>query len=338
MSQENLFWNSIKKNSERVDYDFKGKKNKTHFPEFIKLCKLGQAKLKEYLIDWANEKYAGVNEKGVGVAGNGYVYIRGNIPILLTAHMDTVHKELVKDFYEYKGDIISSPQGIGGDDRCGIYMIQRIVETTKLRPYILFCEDEEIGGVGSDKFCITEYADELENMLFLVELDRAHANDLVYYDDENEEFHKFCEEVTGYKEAYGSFSDISNLSPQCRVSSVNISCGYYNAHTTSEYVVMSEMENSIKATIKLIEVGVSKGKQFEYEDTSKYNFDNYYGFGYRNNFPAKHSDEIKDWYFYTDEYTDELFAQGRSLEEAVGELLISNPELRWGDIIDYYEC
>ena len=78
--------------------------------------------------------------------------------------MDTVHKETVKDFYEYYDEenerhIISSPQGIGGDDRCGIYMILEILKTHKCS--VLFCEDEEAGGIGSEKFCKTEYITEL---------------------------------------------------------------------------------------------------------------------------------------------------------------------------------
>ena len=332
MSSQELFW---KGKTETINYDRKGKKNQTRFPDFIEICKMSQNQLKNHLVEWGNKTYQDVDtgDKSMGVCGDGYIYIRGNIPVLLTAHMDTVHKELVKDFYEYKNNIISSPQGIGGDDRCGIYMIKKIVETTNLRPYILFCEDEEIGGVGSNKFCTTKLADELKDLRFMIELDRVHANDLVYYDDENTEFHKFCEKVTGYKESYGSFSDISNLSPEAGVSSVNISCGYYNAHTTSEYVVMSEMENSIKATIKLIEAGVSQNKQYEYEDNSRYNFASYY----TNDYYGHEEPEV--YIFWAkdgdDPYGKEYCFSGTSLEEAVGTLLISNPELKWSDITDY---
>lgn len=325
----------------REDYNLKGKKNKTKLHQkFVDLCKLSQADLKEELITWGNKWYSGVDERGIGICGNGYLYIRGNIPVVLTAHMDTVHKELVKDFYEYKNNIISSPQGIGGDDRCGIYMIQQIVETTNLRPYIIFCEDEEIGGVGSNKFIKTHYFNELKDILFYIELDRANAEDLVFYDDDNEEFHKWCAEVTGYKEAYGSFSDISHFCPESKISGVNISCGYYNAHTTSEYVVMSEMENSIKATIKLIEKGVEENKQFEYVDTFRsWNCNDYYNqyvFGCNTTASNYNGIEGKTWVFYANEYQDEYTAEAESFEEAVGILLMSNPELCWAEIEDYY--
>ena len=154
-------------------------------------------------------------------------------------------------------------------------MILKILERTNLRPTIIFCEDEEIGGVGSRKFTNTKFIKDLEKMYFLIELDRKGSEDLVYYSDENEDFHKYLEDLTEYSRNYGSFSDISNLSPVCKVSSVNISCGYYNAHTTSEYVVLEEMENSIKTTIKIIEDALKRKEKFEYKERTYQRFTSY---------------------------------------------------------------
>ena len=74
------------------------------------------------------------------ISDDGYVYAQGTFPVLLVAHMDTVHVETPKDFlYEDCGDIVSSKQGIGGDDRCGIYMILRVLQQYNCS--VLFCED-----------------------------------------------------------------------------------------------------------------------------------------------------------------------------------------------------
>lgn len=361
--------------SNSKNYDYKGKKNQTLYPEFIEICMPIQKKLKRLV----ENKLLDVGYTDV-VVGDGYVYAKGTIPVLLTAHMDTVHKLPVIDFYEYydeekKQHIISSPQGIGGDDRCGIYMILEIIKTHKCS--VLFCEDEETGGVGSDKFCKTELINELSDMKYLIEFDRKNATDAVFYDCDNDEFTKFIEKYTGYKEAYGSFSDISNLSPACKVASVNLSCGYYNAHSTSEYVIVEEMMNTIEVAKKLLDV---ECEQFEYiEMVSKWDY-GYGNYGYRNygNSYYKNSNKTHSanydynydygdyWEGYQEGYYDALnkrhgneqeqeeeksllimiysemksdlisyVSNGKSTAEAFGNFFMKNPEYCFDDITDY---
>lgn len=195
----------------------------------------------------------------------GYLYAKGNIPILLTAHINTVHKYPVKDFYEYKNKgkhILSSPQGIGGDDRCGVYIILQIIKKG-YKPTILFCEDKEIGGIGSSKFCKSQFIKDLSDMKYLIELDRANLNDAVYYDCYNKNFIQYIEKITGYKETYGTFSDISNLAPCSNVAAVNLSCGYYDTHTLKEKVVVEEMLETLHKTELLLN-DVNNIDSFEY--------------------------------------------------------------------------
>lgn len=42
-----------------------------------------------------------------------------------------------------------SPQGLGADDRAGIFAIIQIIKSG-LRPHIILTTDEEVGGVGAD--------------------------------------------------------------------------------------------------------------------------------------------------------------------------------------------
>ena len=257
-------------------HTYKGVKNKTEFPEFINLCRPTQDALKVLLPHKLFE--AGYTDV---VVDDGYIYAKGTVPVLLTAHMDTVHKTPVIDFYEYvdeKGNhIISSPQGIGGDDRCGIYMILEIIKEYKCS--VLFCEDEENGGIGSRKFCKTEFINELSELSYLIELDRANANDAVFYDCYNPDFTKFITDNTGYKNDLGSFSDISTLAPACGVAAVNLSCGYYHAHTLEEEVNVEEMLNTIEVVKKLLAV---ECERFEYIEKKYggYGYSGWYGSGY----------------------------------------------------------
>lgn len=290
---------TVKSKAKTYEYPYKGRKNETDFPEFIQICKLSAKKLKQYLCGEMKKIYGKDNT----VIGDGYIYCRGDVPVLLTAHMDTVHKKLVTDFYE---DIqtdknekvthtISSPQGIGGDDRCGIYAILKVIESGYL-PYVLFCEEEEVGGIGSGKFCKTKYITELSNMKFLIELDRANSNDLVFYSNANQDWINWVEDETNWIKSWGTFSDISHLSPACEVSSVNLSCGYYKAHTVYEYVIMEELLETIEMTKHLLEAS-EKVETFEYIE-KKYNT-RYYGM--YNTFGGEDYDDDYDdldYYYY----------------------------------------
>ena len=290
---------TAKSKAKTYSYPYKGRKNQTNFPEFVNICKMSAKKLKQYLCGVMKTTYKEENT----IIGDGYIYCRGNIPVLLTAHMDTVHKELVKDYYEdvqtdkdgNTTHTISSPQGIGGDDRCGIYAILKIIESGYI-PYVLFCEEEEIGGVGSNKFCKTKYITELSNLKFLIELDRANANDLVFYSNANQDWIDWVEDETNWKKSWGTFSDISHLSPACEISSVNLSCGYYKAHTVYEYVIMEELLETIEMTKHLLKAS-EKVEAFVYEER-KYNT-RYYGM--YNTFGGEDYDDDYDdldYYYY----------------------------------------
>ena len=266
-----------------ADFKYEGEKNKTCMKGFIKLCKKTQEEMKYYL----KRRLESCGYKNV-IDGDGYLYAPGDIDILLTAHMDTVHAEPVKDFYEYfdpqKGTHkVSSPQGIGGDDRCGIYIILRLIDAG-YRPHVLFCEDEEIGCVGSHKFCQSEHILKLSKLKYLVQIDRRNNKDAVFYDCDNPDFTDYIERITGYKEAYGTCSDISYLAPYSGVAAVNLSSGYYNEHHLNEYVILEEMMATFLAVERLI-MDLDNADWFEYMESKYtykygkygyYNYDNYY--------------------------------------------------------------
>lgn len=232
---------------------YEGKKNETAYPDFVSVCKLNKNQLKEHLNMVLEDYYT--REKIS--SGDGYLFVSGDIPFAVTAHMDTVYRETVKDFYEKTGKdghhIISSPQGIGGDDRCGIYMIMKLLESG-YRPYIIFCEDEEIGCIGSSKFIRhKELVEELRRCNYIIELDRKGSDDAVFYSCANPDFTEYITSKTKYIERYGSCSDISVIAPETGIAAVNLSCGYYNPHQTIEYVDYEEMMNTVGVVKDLLD-------------------------------------------------------------------------------------
>ena len=174
---------------------------------FVDICRMSQQEVKNYMVKYLSQKqYAVANN-------DGFLYAKGDVPVLLVAHMDTVHKQPVRETLTAKGRIYS-PQGIGGDDRCGIFIIMHIVK--ELKCSVLLCEDEEIGGVGARKFTKSEFIKNL-GVNYIIEFDRANARDAVFYGCDNEEFTDFVTENTGFKEAHGSFSDISVIAPAAKM-------------------------------------------------------------------------------------------------------------------------
>lgn len=341
-------------NTSIVPYVYKGRKNETILPDFVNICK----KTQKELIDWLPNKLIKSGYTDV-VKGKGYIYAKGTVPVLLTAHMDTVHDELVKEFYEHEENgrhILTSPQGIGGDDRCGIYMILEIIKTHKCS--VLFCEDEEIGCIGSKEFCKSDLIYELSSLNYLIELDRANSDDAVFYECDNEDFTKFITDNTGYVESYGSYSDISYLAPMAGVAAVNLSCGYYNAHTKREEVVIEEMLNTIKVVKKLLNV---ESEQFEYIEAYNYYKSGYYSHGYYDKYYGRYGygyDDYDDDYDY-DSYLAyynatknktknetlhvyikgkmaDIVSHGKTQDEAWKNFFMNNPTVCYNEVLSYY--
>jgi hypothetical protein len=76
-----------------------------------------------------------------------YILVPGEAPIMLLAHLDTVHKERVSQICKTEnGNILMLLQSIGGDDRCGVYSLVRLHRTAVKKPWLLFTCDEETGG------------------------------------------------------------------------------------------------------------------------------------------------------------------------------------------------
>ena len=294
------------------------------------LFKMSQRGVKSYVATLLTATHKDI------VVEDGYVYAHGTFPVLLVAHLDTVHKDRVETFfYNQKTQAYSSPQGIGGDDRCGIYMVLEIVK--KYNCSVLFCEDEEIGMVGASKFTEADFAKDLE-FNYIIEFDRKGSDDAVFYDCDNQEFEAFiCKDF--YKSSWGTFSDISTLAPFLGCAAVNLSCGYYNAHTTQEYVVIPEMERSIAEACKILD-RTTEDDKFEYIEAKHYRgwYDDY-GYYDDDYFGYSSSKTITKECYYLIEFdnkgmVDMYDTHANSEAEAIGRLCMTYPHITFNDIIN----
>lgn len=136
-----------------------------------------------------------------------FMVVKGNAPIMFVAYLDTVHKTSVKDLCKTK-------RGVGAKAFADAYADKKLPK-------------------------------ELCEMKLIVEIDRKGKDDAVYYSYANNLFEDYITSK-GFKTSYGSFSDISIIAPAMGVAAVNLSSGYYNAHTQHEYINRRQINLTIK--------------------------------------------------------------------------------------------
>ena len=298
---------------------------------FIDICKMSQSKVKKYAEQELRDNgYEPINE-------DGFLYAKGTYPVLLVAHMDTVHKHRITTVVQRKGKIYS-PQGIGGDDRCGIYMVLNIIQ--KYHCSVLFTEDEEIGCVGAGKFCNTDYVENLD-VNYMIELDRRGRKDAVFYSNGNEKFQEWiCDKEIGFEKDTGSYSDICEIMRYSGIAGVNLSCGYYKEHTLEEYVKIDEMETNINRVFKLIAKECEEPWKY-IEKYEGYGFYRYGGIYEYNIYEEISRDEdifeehlmIMKFYYSTMHGYDGIgFGVGLTEQSCLGDFLLNNSFVSVDDI------
>ena len=205
---------------------------------FKSFLKCTEAQLLRILTQYLKTKYDKVE------ATYSYIIAYGDIPIGLVAHLDTVHKmQPVEIFHDQEEDVLWSPQGLGADDRAGVYAIYNLIELG-YRPHIIFTTGEESGGRGASVLTAVHEESPFEELKFLIELDRSGFDDCVFYNCDNEDFEKYINSF-GFETEVGSFSDISILAPAWKVAAVNLSIGYKKEHTMSEHLYLSALKNTV---------------------------------------------------------------------------------------------
>jgi putative aminopeptidase FrvX len=198
--------------------------------------------------------------------GNIYVTkgIANDYPCLV-AHVDTVHS-LIEDYSVFKnGDTLfafdgkkGKQCGIGGDDKVGVYiLLQALLDIPVLKA--VFFRDEEIGRIGS-RFSINNHKDWYNNCNFVIEPDREGSYDLIVnsggLEIAGDEFLSEIKEISDrydYKDVVGVCTDVDVLTGGgIGVSCINLSCGYFNSHTSSETVSLVSVNAAYNFIIDVI--------------------------------------------------------------------------------------
>lgn len=270
---------------------------------FDDIIRLSQEDLIQYLTSFLFS-YGYTQEKSI--ITKDYALFDGDAPILLIAHLDTVHAARVTKIYKnIQKHYLIAREGIGGDDRCGVLAIVWII-TKGYRPYVLFTTDEEIGAVGAR--AAAKGITPSPAIRCMIEIDRKGNEDSVYYDNDNEEFKKYIDSF-GFVEAIGSFSDISVLGDAWNIASVNLSSGYEDAHSTDEKIYLDQTIATAKSVMAMLDNPPEKRMEHVEKAYTKY-----VGFGFGFDVNGYYDELYDDFYgagtLLTENQKDELAFKG----------------------------
>lgn len=234
----------------------------------------------EYYTDDMNNVYA---TKGVLPEGEFYP--------MFVAHTDTVH-ELVDEIvveeemlqkpatfgrtfteelnlslkgYTPQGN----PTGIGGDDKCGVFLALELLRELQYVKVGLFVSEET--GCHGSRQCDLDF---LKDVGYAIQFD-APGNHLVtevcsgirLYESGGDFINRIIpvfENTMGVSPSQQShpYTDVSQIKQKGDFSCINFSCGYYNMHTSSEFVVVKDVEDAFNLAVSVVEeLGNNK---FEY--------------------------------------------------------------------------
>jgi putative aminopeptidase FrvX len=217
-----------------------------------------------------------------------------NYPCFI-AHTDTVHKVnlnlTVVEGYQ-KGETIlkgvdcvtGKPTGIGGDDKCGVFLALEMLDTLP-NVKVAFFVSEEIGCRGS------QHADPefFKNVGYAIQYDSPEGDSMSltlmgrYLFNQKSEF---ADKVTGLiKEhgisdwAYHPYTDAWQIVEKFDIACLNLAAGYYQYHTANEYVVVDDVENGYQLGLKLVEV-LGENKYSNKKEERSYLLNDGYGSQY----------------------------------------------------------
>jgi len=207
---------------------------------------------------------------------------------MFIAHTDTVHHKVDKIIVKEENLIRSNtfgksfgndevpclkaytedgnPTGIGGDDKCGIFICLELIKQLDKVKIGLFVS-EETGCHGSSK-CDENF---LKDVGYITQYD-APGNHLIseicsgvrLFERDSEFFTKTLKVI---EESFGNemlvqshpYTDISQLKKKSDVSCINMSCGYYNMHSNQEFVSVDDVTKAIDAGKNMVkELGYRK--------------------------------------------------------------------------------
>lgn len=222
------------------------------------------------------------------ISSEGVVYRLEPGKPLICAHMDQIGiRPCVSVEFETKGepivrgfDVVGKQTNLGADDKNGIFIALKLIQSFGKDINFIFSVEEETGGVCRE--FLQGFSEERTNSIpYGLIFDRRGGGDVIgtsnaYCEGDFEDAVLDIAKNFGYRRSTGTFSDCDHISEF--VPCVNLSCGYYDAHTAREHTVLPELENAVNLGHALIRgLGTTFFKRPESMPASWWWKDEYYG-------------------------------------------------------------
>ena len=218
-----------------------------------------------------------IDKKGNIYLTKGKLYSNDEYYPCVVSHIDTVHTSHKSLIEEDKRLIIEQSEdgvltaihpetnqqtGIGGDDKCGVFIcLELFKKFDKLKG--AFFVEEEIGMRGSKESDDNFFT----NVGYATQFDAPSANwitevcyGVTIFDNKFKDIIKPILNEFGYTNfSNDPFTDVNQLATKYDFNCLNLGCGYHRQHSNQEYVVIQEVGMSLITGENLIkELGCKK--------------------------------------------------------------------------------
>ena len=266
----------------------------------------------------------------------------------MVCHIDTVHSIVPSKIVpiNVNGNIIAINNntleqiGTGGDDKVGIHITIELLKKLDNFKAVFFL-DEEVGCIGSGQADYKFFDD----CKYVLECDRRGNSDFVHRISSTELCSKkFINDLRpilnqyGYSECSGGMTDVLEIAYETNLCVANISCGYYNPHTDTEYINIEDVINTFNMCYDIF---TKINNKYTYDGVrTSYSYGNYhYGNIKYHDYPFDKYGNVK----YEEEYyEEEIDFDSQSPSCGIGcfmqkgycsQCMITDQELK-----DYYEA
>jgi len=172
-------------------------------------------------------------------------------PVLLLAHGDTVCNRPVAPYVYQNGRYITNKlcSPLGGDDRVGCFIADTL--SNKYDISMLITNHEESGGLGMMEFCESLSLPLLDGVKLIMQFDRRGTGEYVTYIPLPATYTDYIRQF-GISKVHGSFSDSKILTNQTLIPHINMASGFYNEHTSDEYINTQDVNKCYNTACSII--------------------------------------------------------------------------------------
>lgn len=232
--------------------------------------------MSQWIVEYIHAIQAGYPDDNIVLTNDSYgnLYVtkgKSELYPTMVCHIDTVHslnnnvEAFVHNDTIYAMDTKEMEQfGTGGDDKVGITITLKMLHHFQNFKAVFFL-DEEHGCLGSNQ-CNADFFD---NSTIVLQCDRRGSDDFVNKISGTKLYGKSLrKKILPYlksynrKETSGGITDVGAIAKKNTVMVANMSCGYYNPHSSSETINIPDVISTAEMCIDIFNSTINKRYAF----------------------------------------------------------------------------